>query len=593
MRRLAILFALFGWCASFPPFPTFGVILAEWNFNSTFNDGDISTGNVLPSRGDGTLTLVEGLNSVLGSVAGGKTSDPALSDNSQMRITRLPPIDEENKGAAIEFTLPTMGYENLILAWDQYNSATASRYWRVQYTRDGFAWIDHAVVANTNASAWNRFRVSFDALPVNNRPYLGIRIAPEFENTATGSGEGRYAAVKEGSTYSAAGSWWLDMISISGRQIGTTNSLPNVTPMADLILEESSESGAIEFTIFDSETAPDALLIFASSSHTNVAAGFSLNGADTNRSVSFRGGAPGEAWVTIRVTDEEGESAETTFKVTVLPKGTDTEEPVENFFLLWDFNSLASDADPATGTLLPALGTGGLRIAGTENHSFGSVGQSRTSDPEEADNSMLRLGSFPAQGNGNQSAGVELKASTAGLRNIRLVWDQYNSATASRFWRVQYTTNGTDFIDHALTTNSTPSTWLRQRKVSFENVAGVSDNPFFGIRLVSEWGMDGTYRAAGETSNYSTAGTLWLDMLGIAGERITAAPPAIRVRFDGQLRISWPLIARDFALETKTELASAWAAAEGERTETGAEVEVIIPAGERWQLFRLRQMPAP
>ena len=181
-----------------------------------------------------------------------------------------------------------------------------------------------------------------------------------------------------------------------------------------------------------------------------------LGGEGTNRSVTVRAGNVGTASVTIRATDEDGAFAEMNFNATVLPKTSEQPFPT-NIISLWDFNSFVADADPLTGTLLPAIGNGIFNVIGTENLQFGSVGQSRTSDPDGSDNSMLRLGSFPTQGSGNKTAGVELSASTVGQGNISVVWDQYNSATASRFWRVQFTTNGTDFIDHALVTNSTAS----------------------------------------------------------------------------------------------------------------------------------------
>ena len=84
--------------------------------------------------------------------------------------------------------MATLGFENLALSWDQYNSRTASRFWRVQYTTNGTTWIDHQSVINTNASSWVRFHVSFDGVSLDNRSYLSIRLVPEFESTATGAG---------------------------------------------------------------------------------------------------------------------------------------------------------------------------------------------------------------------------------------------------------------------------------------------------------------------------------------------------------------------------------------------------------------------
>src|SRR5688572_12226836 len=171
-RTLCVLIVL----CCFVPLNAFTATIAEWNFNSPIDDVDATTGTSVPSRGDGVLTLIGGATSTFGSVGGAGTSDPASSDNSQLRIRSLPRIDAANKGVGLEFTIATKGFEDLVLSWDQYNSRTASRFWRVQYTTDGFTWIDHQTVESTNASTWIRNQVSFaDLAAADNRPYVSIR----------------------------------------------------------------------------------------------------------------------------------------------------------------------------------------------------------------------------------------------------------------------------------------------------------------------------------------------------------------------------------------------------------------------------------
>src|SRR5690606_19437740 len=129
---------------------------------------------------------------------------------------------------------------------------------------------------------------------------------------------------------------------------------------------------------------------------------------------------------------------------------------------------------------------GTLAVIGDLTQSFGTVAGGATSDPAAADNSMLRLSSFPTQSTENKTHGIELRAGTLGRGNIALVWDQLNSATASRYWRVLYSTNGTDFIDHQLISNRVASSWTRQ-VVSFAALPGVDHNPSFAFRIVSEF----------------------------------------------------------------------------------------------------------
>ncbi len=581
LRVLAFCFALSAGLQAAP--------IAEWNFNSPIPDAETSTGSLNASRGDGVLTLIGGSTATFDVVGGGRTSDPAPSDNSQLRVRSLPRIDASNKSVGVEFTMATLGFENLALSWDQYNSRTASRFWRVQYTTNGTTWTDHQSVISTNASSWVRFHVSFDGVSLANRSYLSIRLVPEFESTATGAGADAYVAVDATATYGTAGSWWIDMVSISGRLIGTTNAPPSISSFSDVILTEGSEAEPIPFTVSDSETSVEALTVVATASNTAVFRDLVLEGTEADRTVRFQAATAGQTEVTIRVTDEEGEFAESSFKVTVV-----SEEPTlseTNFFVLWHFNGDPPDADASTGTFAPGIGAGSLSVIGTATHNFGSVGQGRTSDPAPSDNSMLRLVSFPRQGEGNKTCGIEISASTVGLEDVALVWDQYNSGSASRYWQIQYTTNGLDFQDHELFTNTTASTWRRARSVRFGNLPGTADNPNFGVRLISSFESDVGYATVSEGANYSTAGTLWLDMVGFVGERIIdqpEPPPLLNVSHAAGLRLSWPKATRAYFLESRESWTASWVRIETPPDELETEFQVMLePQGEA-RFFRLR-----
>jgi hypothetical protein len=590
MRRIATLLAVAVLCSGVS---SIAAVIAEWNFNSVLEDGDSATGSSLASRGDATLTFTGGVNTSFGSVGGGATSDPAL-DNSQVRVSRLPAAGLNNKGAGVELTFSSKGYENLALSWDHYNSATASRYWRVQYSTDGSEWIDHELIVNTNASKWTRRTVSFAAVPtVNDRSPLRLRIVAEFELTALGSGVAGYVAVGESSNYGTAGTWWIDMVTISGRVLGAMNSVPMVTAPGDIVMEEGGESEPISFEISDAESSPEAMVVTAVSSNPAVITNLTLSGTGPSRSVVLHAGSVGQATITIRATDEEGHFADASFTVSVIPK--ESEEPVVGSFVaLWNFNGVPADADSASGTLDAAVGRGELRVIGTESYSFGSVSQGRTSDSAAADNSMLRLAGFPAQGTSNKTTGVEITVSIVAMSNIGLVWDQYNSATASRFWRVQYTTNGIDFIDHARITNATASTWTRRRSVSFGDLSDAANNPAFAIRLVSEFGAEEEFVAVNDASNYSTAGTLWLDMIGITGEVQPIEIPNLGVALNSEgLVLSWPGAARDFVLELKDAIVEPWRAAELAPNESDGKFEVKMEVQGAARFFRLRKNLAP
>jgi endonuclease/exonuclease/phosphatase family metal-dependent hydrolase len=192
----------------------------------------------------------------------------------------------------------------------------------------------------------------------------------------------------------------------------------------------------------------------------------------------------------------------------------------------WSFNSVQPDNDTTTGTLAPAIGTGTATPVGGVTHSFTA---SNGSSDTFTDNSNWRITGWPVQGVGNKSHGVRFTVSTAGYRNIRLVWDQRNSNTASKYARIQYTTNGVHFIDHHVIVMPT-ETWVKEQEVRFSALPGVDNNPAFGFRIVTEFESTATgvgpdaYAPSNPGSTYGTGGTLRFDMITLWGEDIGANP---------------------------------------------------------------------
>src|SRR5437762_3441971 len=88
----------------------------------------------------------------------------------------------------------------------------------------------------------------------------------------------------------------------------------------------------------------------------------------------------------------------------------------------WNFNSVPSDTNTSTGTIVPSLGTGTASLVGGVTASF-STGS--TNDPaSSADDSGWQTSDYPVQGNGNKTAGVQFNVSTVGYSNIVVRWDQ-------------------------------------------------------------------------------------------------------------------------------------------------------------------------
>ncbi|MDB6122304.1 MAG: non-specific endonuclease [Pedosphaera sp.] len=201
-----------------------------------------------------------------------------------------------------------------------------------------------------------------------------------------------------------------------------------------------------------------------------------------------------------------------------------------NVIAQWNFNSNPSDTNTSTGSTVPSTGSGTLTlVGGTSQLFFGGA----SDDPALAnDNSGFSTASYPAQGIGNKTAGVRFNISTVGYQNIALSWDQRLSGTASKYFRFQYTINGTDFIDYNLVTMTNNGAFEIKTNNLF-SLSGVNNNPNFGFRILAEF--ESTATGAGtagyvttSVSSYGGSGTVRFDMLTVSGSAIpSATPPSI------------------------------------------------------------------
>ncbi|MBA4146667.1 MAG: hypothetical protein H0X66_01030 [Verrucomicrobia bacterium] len=194
----------------------------------------------------------------------------------------------------------------------------------------------------------------------------------------------------------------------------------------------------------------------------------------------------------------------------------------------------------------------------------------------------------------NKTRGLEFQVSTLGFKNVVLIWDQHNSATASKYWRVQYSTDGINFADYNVIT-SISSRWFTEA-IDFSNVPGVDDNPNFKVRLISEFESTATGAGAdayvGVGADYGTGGTLRLDMVYLYAESISGGQnPVLDVIHSGNsIQISWPANAADYVLEASESLSSPNWLVVGEPVSTvGDRKSVTISNTGVTQFFHLKQ----
>jgi hypothetical protein len=308
-----------------PTITAFAAKVAEWNFNSPTPDNDTSTGSTNASTGSGIASVVGAVNSSFSS--GDTKSDSAPSaDNSGWQTTHYPAVASTNKTDGVKFDVNTLGFENISISWYQRNSASASRYSRLQYTIDGTTFVDADVSAIYVDSVFTNKTVDLSSVPgVKDNARFGFRIVAEWENTASGSGTNAYVATKPGSNYSTAGTVRFEMVTVSGTAIAGANTPPSISTVSNQTIRVNQSTAVLPITITDAEDAPNSLILAKASSDSSVIneSDIVFGGTGNNRTVKVTGGSQtGSATVTLSVIDTGGRSNTTSFTVLVLPLNT-------------------------------------------------------------------------------------------------------------------------------------------------------------------------------------------------------------------------------------------------------------------------------
>ncbi|WP_157197897.1 MULTISPECIES: PEP-CTERM sorting domain-containing protein [Methylomonas] len=191
----------------------------------------------------------------------------------------------------------------------------------------------------------------------------------------------------------------------------------------------------------------------------------------------------------------------------------------------WNFNSDPADAATGTGVTTPAVGIGGATLLGVTGSFSSGDASGGSSDPSSGDDSGWQTTGYAAQSVGNKTRGTQYLVSTLGFENITVSYDLRHSNTSSRYEQVQYTLDGSIWNDVAQFDGNAGDTWFNGRSVDFSAIAGVADNPLFGVRIVAAFAPGGTgYLASDATKTYGAAGTWRFDMVTVSGSEIAAVP---------------------------------------------------------------------
>jgi hypothetical protein len=230
----------------------------------------------------------------------------------------------------------------------------------------------------------------------------------------------------------------------------------------------------------------------------------------------------------------------------------------------WDFDD-TGDYTPTAP--LAAVGTGtGSTVGGPTitNYTFAN---GSFADPNlGTGNFAWELENYPPQGTSNKMVGFQFNTSTVGFQDIFLAWQERHSATASSYMRLQYSTNGTDFIDGDV---------IRQTLVQYNYASsdlsskpGVANNPNFAFRIVAEFEStaigttNNNYVATTSTSTYGPGtggGTVRIDMMTVLGDAAGSVPIPLAIQSSGtNIVLSWSDSA--FQLESAPAATGPWSA---------------------------------
>jgi endonuclease/exonuclease/phosphatase family metal-dependent hydrolase len=261
-------------------------------------------------------------------------------------------------------------------------------------------------------------------------------------------------------------------------------------------------------------------------------AGNDILGA-TNSSYTRSNAQPADAGnYTVIVTNYAGSvtSAIAALTVNVTPAG---------IIAQWNFNSTTPDGNTGSGATTPSLGSGTATTVGAITTAFFS-GDTVADSAPAADNSGWSTTTYPTQATGNKTRGPQFNVSTAGKQNIIVTWSVRVSSTASKYSRLQYTTNGTDYVDFSAPVSLSADGVFERKTNNLSAIAGVNDNASFAFRIVSEFestainNANANYVTAAGGS-YAATGTMRYDMVTISGSTIViGTAPTITNQPTGQ-----------------------------------------------------------
>jgi hypothetical protein len=179
----------------------------------------------------------------------------------------------------------------------------------------------------------------------------------------------------------------------------------------------------------------------------------------------------------------------------------------------------------------PAFGLGSLQLIGgvqyeTEWTREGIIRNQTIHDQGVYDYKAVKEGyglqtfTYPVSGN-NKTAGIQININTRNYKDLYLTADIRQGNTAANKITLQYSIDGSSWVDAITYTSNSGDTWYK-RSYDFSTVSEAFDNPTFAVRYVTT--LDGTeYVATGLDKEYLPTGPIRFDNIVFSGRVITSA----------------------------------------------------------------------
>ena len=524
-----------------------------------------------------TPNIGAGTSAVVGSMTGTSTATGSATGCAQTSGNTAWAIGTANPGttdgsSGVEYRTSTVGYANITFSYDHRLSNTATRTARIQYTIDGTNWInldlsagnydnsacvgrgalnngriDASDPVGTNVSdSWGRRTIDFSGIiEVNDNPNFGVRVLAAHYATS-----GQFRQANNVNNVATAGTWRFDNVTFAGiaAQVNTaTIEAPVPTSLDGFTTDEGMASAAQTFTVAASDLTAD--LIFAAPAGFELRAqgvgnyGTSLNltGPAVNATIEVRlaGTTAGTYTGNITITSTGATSQQVSLDGQVIAP------PVPGVLAVWTFEPLQGTATAPT----PNIGSGSSAIVGTMSGAGTSTG-TNTGCAQVTGTTAWALATA-SPGATNESSGVEFRTSTVGHENIIFSYDHRLSNSATRTARIQYTLDGTTWINLDLNASNydnsacanrggidggridasdpvgtnVSDSWGR-RMIDLSGISGANNNPNFGVRiLAAHYSNTGEFRTANNVGTVSTGGTWRFDNVSFTADVITTPPP--------------------------------------------------------------------